>query len=344
MGKQGKPTKPGKQGERDEATCIYGAGVMLKHLEALEQESSGLHAGEKDIEFIHRARVATRRLRATIPLFVSCFPKKKTRQWRLQIRSITQALGAARDTDVQIERVEKIAEKLTDKRFRAGIERLLLRLRQERERLQPAVGDAAASLMTGSLFEEMRTFLEPLAAQASSVYIYTPDLYLHGFQSIKQRFDAFMAYEQILFQPEKVLELHEMRIAAKWLRYTMETFAPLYAEQLKSALQVTRKVQDLLGDIHDCDVWQDFLEDFLEQERQRTQEYFGSEKPFKLLAPGIEFFIQNRRQAREDTYQELLASWQRWQEEQVWDSLMKTIQSPFFQAKHFYPPVQPAGS
>lgn len=346
MSKQGKTAKvaktalPGKKSERDESTCIYGAGVILKHLEALEQESSGLLAGEKDIEFIHRARVATRRLRAAIPLFEHCFPRKKIKRWRQQIRSVTQALGSARDTDVQMEQIEKISENLPENTFQVGLERLLVRLRQERERLQPAVNEAAAGLITNNLFQEMREFLEPLANQIGNVYIYTPSLYLHSFQSIYQRFDAFMAYESILFQPEKVTELHAMRIAAKWLRYTMETFAPLYSEQLKPELLVTRKVQEMLGDIHDCDVWQVFIPEFLEQERLRTREYFGDEEPFQHIAPGIEFFRQNRQQAREATYTELLASWQQWQDERVWDGLMKTVQSPFFQTKRFYPPIQ----
>jgi len=343
MSKQDKAKKPGKKDTRDEAACIFGAELLLKHLQALHEETRGLRAGEKDIEFIHRARVATRRLRAAIPLFECCFPKKKLKDWKQQIRAVTQALGSARDADVQIERVEKIFEKLPDQEYRPGIDRLLVRLRQERERVQPAVDEAASGFIENNLIDEMQEFLKPLASRADKVYIYTPGLYQHSFQSIHQQLNLFMAYQTILFQPEKVAELHEMRIAAKWLRYTMEAFAPLYSNQLKSALQAGRKIQDLLGDIHDCDVWLEFLPGFLEQERLRTREYFGDEEPFQHLVPGIEYFIQNRRQARDETYKELLANWQQWQGEQVWEGLMNTIQSPFFQVTQFYPPVdQPA--
>src|SRR5512141_1839971 len=84
----------------DEAFCVFGACVLEKHLQALSEEVEGVRAGMEDIEFVHRARVASRRLRATLPLFAGCLPRKKTKKWLSQIRAVTRALGAARDTDV----------------------------------------------------------------------------------------------------------------------------------------------------------------------------------------------------------------------------------------------------
>ena len=48
--------------------------------------------------------------------------------------------------------------------------------------------------------------------------------------------------------PSAVRELHDLRIAAKRLRYILELFGPqAQVKQLKG-------LQDLLGEIHDCDV------------------------------------------------------------------------------------------
>ena len=52
-------------------------------------------------------RVASRRLRAALPLFSSCFPEKDFRHWMHEIKSVTRALGEARDTDVQIAFLKK---------------------------------------------------------------------------------------------------------------------------------------------------------------------------------------------------------------------------------------------
>ena len=83
------------------AACYFGKQRLLPLLEAFAKESDGVRAAE-DIEYIHRMRVASRRLRAALPLFRSCFPAKNYARWSEEIREITRALGEARDTDVQI--------------------------------------------------------------------------------------------------------------------------------------------------------------------------------------------------------------------------------------------------
>jgi CHAD domain-containing protein len=61
----------------------------------------------EDPEHVHRMRVASRRLHASMPLFKSCFPGKKYRKWYRDIRPLTAALGTARDLDVQIAFLEE---------------------------------------------------------------------------------------------------------------------------------------------------------------------------------------------------------------------------------------------
>lgn len=56
-----------------------------------------------------------------------------------------------------------------------------------------------------------------------------------------------------------VQQLHDMRIAAKRLRYCFEFFSPLFAKGFKGTLDTFKKLQDFLGEIHDSDVWVDYL-------------------------------------------------------------------------------------
>jgi hypothetical protein len=53
--------------------------------------------------------------------------------------------------------------------------------------------------------------------------------------------------------PDAVEELHDMRIAAKRLRYVLEMNAPALGPAAARAAKQAKKLQDLLGDIHDCD-------------------------------------------------------------------------------------------
>lgn len=323
----------------NEGACVFGAGVLLKHRGALAKEIGDVREGRQDTDPVHDARVASRRLRATIPLFEDCLPSKKTKKWLKRIKKVTSALGDARDTDVQLEWLKKVYSRLSDPQCKPGVSRLMLRLRQKREKLQGPLSVAMRNLAESGVLDEMEEELTPLASQAENVYIYTPALYRHSFQNISTRLEALHSYEEIIYQPDKVAELHQMRIAAKWLRYTMETFAPLYANQLKPYLEAVRNVQDLLGEIHDSDVWQAFLPQFLEEERRRTLEYFGRERPFQRFVAGIQYLEQDRRQERSKLYQKFLTGWQGWQAAELWSNLRRTIQVPFFQPHEIYPPL-----
>jgi CHAD domain-containing protein len=332
-------TKTLSQEIMDEGACVFGAGVLLTHLKALEDEIEGVRSGQTDIEFIHRARVATRRLRAAMPLFPGCLPHKKGKAWLKIIRGVTRALGEARDADVQMEALEDFMGRQTDPRLKIGLQRLILRLRQKRMALQTPVTEAMEGLVKSDLLVNMRAVLQPQAERSTSVYIYTPALYQHSFQSIIGRLDALLAYEPIVTQPEKVAELHQMRIAAKWLRYTLENFGPLYSSELKPYIQAVKKAQDQLGEIHDCDVWSEFLPRFLAEERQRILDYYGHTRSFSRYVPGILAFEQDRRQARADMYIQFQESWVGWREADLWNELRRNIQIPFSQYAQVSPPA-----
>ena len=47
--------------------------------------------------------------------------------------------------------------------------------------------------------------------------------------------------------------LHDMRIAAKRLRYVLEMSEPAFGRAAADGAKVAKKLQDLLGEIHDCD-------------------------------------------------------------------------------------------
>jgi CHAD domain-containing protein len=312
----------------DESILVYGAGVLLKQTEAIQQEVDGVRQ-EEDIEYVHRMRVASRRLRTAFDLFNACLPRKKAPVWQKQIQQVTRALGAARDTDVQIDLVKKLYKNLSEVRYKPGINRLLLRLRQRRAKLQVKVLDALTALETGQTLLEMEQRVRPIVERTDQVYLYSPSLFEHSFNAISTCLDAFLAYEGYIDKPECIAELHAMRISAKHLRYTLEAFAPLYREEMNDTLQAMRKVQDELGEIHDSDVWAGSLPEFIEKERQRTLNYYGDTRQIPHLLPGLEFFGHDRQENREQHYQAFLAFWQTLKAEETWRKLRETIQMPF---------------
>ena len=69
------------------------------------------------------------------------------------------------------------------------------------------------------------------------------------------RLDELCSFVPRALDPARVKALHDMRIAAKRLRYILEVGAePCFGPYATTAIKRTKDLQDLLGELHDCDV------------------------------------------------------------------------------------------
>jgi hypothetical protein len=71
---------------------------------------------------------------------------------------------------------------------------------------------------------------------------------------VRTRLDELCGFMPQAADPDEVVALHDMRIAAKRLRYVLEVTGPVFGPYASTAVKLTRDLQDLLGEIHDCDV------------------------------------------------------------------------------------------
>jgi CHAD domain-containing protein len=71
---------------------------------------------------------------------------------------------------------------------------------------------------------------------------------------VQTRLDELRAFEQRALAPSAAAVQHDMRIAAKRLRYVLEIVEPCFAAEAPAARRAARQLQALLGDLHDCDV------------------------------------------------------------------------------------------
>jgi hypothetical protein len=71
---------------------------------------------------------------------------------------------------------------------------------------------------------------------------------------VRMRLDELCGFMPAAADPEEVVALHDMRIAAKRLRYILEVTGPCFGDYAKNATKLVKNLQDLLGEIHDCDV------------------------------------------------------------------------------------------
>lgn len=70
---------------------------------------------------------------------------------------------------------------------------------------------------------------------------------------VRVRVDELHSFDPAVRDPRSVKELHDMRIAAKRLRYILEMSEPVFGDPARHAAKDARRLQDVLGEIHDCD-------------------------------------------------------------------------------------------
>jgi hypothetical protein len=73
-------------------------------------------------------------------------------------------------------------------------------------------------------------------------------------QIARTRLEEVYAWNEAVDSPYAVRELHNLRIAAKRLRYTLEIFADFLPDNCKPFVQELEQVQEELGQLHDSDV------------------------------------------------------------------------------------------
>jgi hypothetical protein len=71
---------------------------------------------------------------------------------------------------------------------------------------------------------------------------------------VRVRLDELRSFAPKALEPHRSRPQHDMRIAAKRLRYVLETTEFCLGRSAQTARRRARDLQDLLGELHDCDV------------------------------------------------------------------------------------------
>jgi CHAD domain-containing protein len=300
------------------------AEALLTQILALSREIPGVRANE-DIECLHRMRVASRRLRTVLGLFPECLPGRRGEVWLRQTRRVTKALGDARDADVQIAYIEAFIATTDDERAKPGLARLVLRLQQRRGRLQHRVERTLDELEKQGTLGSMEETFRLLRVQAPAADTVPTALFRKAETAVSACLSSLVSYEIYLNDITRVTELHAMRIIAKRLRYTLNVFAPFFPDGLRKPLKAAHAMQDLLGEIHDCDVWLAWLPEFLEEERELGLNYAGHTRMMTRLRPGVMRLFEDRQQARAACHAQFLDCWKETQADGLWDELRQTL-------------------
>lgn len=262
--------------------CTFAAQALASRLRRLFSYVEGVRIG-KDPEAVHQMRVWSRRARVVYEQFPNCFHQEKEYlELGKELRALTRALRAARDLDVMLSRLNKDSLKLPENQ-RGGVLSLCERLQQRRQKKQQALVEAMNRLQHRQVQERLAKLLLPYGVHLKTLgrgqaqpknapalaEPQTPHKANSTVPSVAAHALTLQAKEVARcasrgYHAEAVQELHDLRIAIKHLRYTLELF--IEAPEIEAALLPEEKLvwnallidlrslQEMLGDIHDADV------------------------------------------------------------------------------------------
>jgi len=219
---------PGSQGEQRGLTYW-----MERVLEELDEVRSAPEA-----DAVHDLRVALRRCRSLAALMEEVDPDPGWPEMRKIGRKLFRQLGELRDTQVLEEWVEKLGSEYDVVR-----ERLLTNLKKNE------TAEREAALRAAGKFDvkAWKSFERALGHRARVV---APNS-LAAKSLALERFLAARELHLRALRTEKTEPWHALRIGVKRFRYTVEGLLP---ELYESWGEDLKRVQDLLGEVHDLDV------------------------------------------------------------------------------------------
>jgi CHAD domain-containing protein len=226
-----------------------------------------------DKEAVHDLRTATRRLRTAIAIYGADADKTERKGIEKELRRIAKRLGAVRDLDVLLEALAKASHsgagridpddvkplrEAWDEERQTGAGALLSEL--DRARFEEAVDGAERLLVPGHPGSDGG---DSNGGNTQRIAHRAPGL-------IWDAAGKILAYEldPLTADPTAV---HEMRIAAKKLRYTLEAFDEAL-EPGASLIATVTALQDAGGEMHDAIVARDRARAFADEHDLRDRQ------------------------------------------------------------------------
>jgi len=224
------------------ATTVDVTGLLqtLDHdLDELARDIRRAEAG--NVTGVHRARVASRRLRESLPLVVDV-RRGPGRSAARDLRGFTRALGGVREMDVARQVLAEVARRSAcPVAVIARVDRVCEARRAERrDQMRKALDDLDARELSDRI-RSLIARVDPLDRQPAAAAIFHTQRRTRSREFIRAIRAAGTLYA--------VEPLHELRIAAKKLRYTLE-LAP-GAPGLDDLPRRLKALQQKLGDVHD---------------------------------------------------------------------------------------------
>ena len=261
-----------------------------------------VHDADRDVEHVHRLRVATRRAGAALKIFQSCLPEKVFRRARKQLRAIRRAAGEARDWDVFVADLLQRRKQGSVKEH-AGIDFLLGYGSGQRDAVQVHLVDAGIAYGPGfgELIEDTIQAIREPSDNGASRLLRDLGRFLLG--NLMREFD--WAASQNL---DDYNQLHQVRILGKQLRYAMEVLVDCFPSTFREEIYPrVEEMQEILGNANDSHVATLRLGALRDRLRLKWPE------DWKRYQPGLDALLRFHRRRLPRERERFHHWWKQWQ-------------------------------
>jgi CHAD domain-containing protein len=196
---------------------------------------------------LHEARVATRRLRERLPLVL---PGSSRRKLVRKVRRLARVLGPARELDVALQTLDELNS--AGEVPAAAVAKLRQLMRQERERLYAAMKNEVARVDVDKLHRRAIAAARKVHSSRDGSGGSRPVAAARARAARRaERLSAAIDNAAGLYLPDR---LHDVRLAVKKLRYSLEFVRELTSSRAVARIATLKEAQELLGRMHDLEI------------------------------------------------------------------------------------------
>jgi CHAD domain-containing protein len=200
-----------------------------------------------DVEGIHQARVATRRMREVLPVLARGARDGEPRALRKALRHLTRALGPSRELDVSMLLLDDLAGRLAvHADAAAATHRVLARERAGARAVLQRVGTGIDVVVLVKRIREIAARLDTPGGTSGCARRVSARLGNRA-RALQHAVEA----AGLVYAPGP---MHAVRIALKKFRYAFEVADQLGRCRNAATFRRLKGLQDTLGDLHDLQV------------------------------------------------------------------------------------------
>ena len=272
-----------------------------------------------DPEGVHSMRVASRRLRSTLRDFLPYLRKRGLTSVQKRLKNVAGALGEVRDQDVALMALEALEKKAPDN-VSTTLKQFMETRKERREKAREQLKSVLDKTQLDQLRSDFVAAIDAATAMDGTKAASQPQItYLKMSRAvILDRLKELEKLSADVYRPFEVEALHDMRIAAKRLRYAVELFQSCWRRGISTYAKRAARMQTALGDLHDCDVWIESFGEAIEEARKQKQEAQVAAFVW-LLGHFVKLRTKHLRRA--------FAEWSKWEAQDLSGKLRESLRN-----------------